>query len=188
MNPTFDLLAQRQSTPSKLLTEPGPDPVELDALLRLALRVPDHGNLMPFRILGIRGDARQKLSTRLADISGARGDDPAKVDKDRSRFNHAPLILVVIGRVIPGHKVPEQEQILSAGLVAYNLLLGAEAMGFGAQWLTGWSAYDRTIAAFLGLAADERVIAYVHVGTRTGSGNDRARPQPATHYSEWSPT
>lgn len=188
MNPILDLLAQRQSTPSKLLAEPGPDPGQLDALLRLAFRVPDHGNLMPFRILGIRGDARLRLSALLADISGARGDDPAKVDKDRQRFNHAPLILVVIGRVTPGHKVPEQEQILSAGLVAYNLLLGAEAMGFGAQWLTGWSAYDRTIAKALGLAPEERVIAYVHIGTRTGTSNDRARPLPATHYGEWAPT
>ena len=188
MNPLLDLLARRQSTPSKLLSEPGPDPAQLDTLLRIALRVPDHGNLTPFRILGIRGDHRLRLSSRLAEISSARGDDPAKVDKDRSRFNHAPLILAVIAQVTPGHKVPEQEQLFSAGLVAYNLLLGAEALGFGAQWLTGWSAYDASIAQSLDLASHERVVAWVHIGTRRGAVSDRPRPEPTGKYSEWQPT
>lgn len=185
MNPIFDFLKQRQSTPSKLLTGPGPDALQRQQLLELALRVPDHGNLVPFRLLGIEGDDRAVLSARLADISSARGDDPAKVDKDRRRFLYAPWIVTVIAQVTPGHKVPEQEQILSAGLVAYNLLLGAEAMGFGAQWLTGWSAYDEGIAAYLGLAPNERVVAYVHVGHRQGTGPDRARPSVDQKYARW---
>ncbi|MBK8283478.1 MAG: nitroreductase [Ahniella sp.] len=188
MNTLLDLLTRRQSTPSKLLSEPGPDPAQLDALLRMAMRVPDHGNMTPFRILGIRGDHRLRLSARLAEVSAARGDDPAKVEKDRNRFNHAPLILAVIAHVTPGHKVPEQEQLLSAGLVAYNLLLGAESLGFGAQWLTGWSAYDRGIAEWLRLAAHERVVAWVHIGTRSGSAPDRPRPEPSSKYSEWQST
>lgn len=187
MNPLTDLLSRRLSTPSKLLAEPGPDAEQLDRMLRLAFRVPDHGNLTPFRVLAIRGAHRLRLGARLAEISGARGDDPAKVEKDRKRFNHAPLILAVIAQVTPGHKVPEQEQVLCAGLVAYNLLLAAEAHGFGAQWLTGWSAYDRTIAAELGLGGHERIVAWVHVGTRTGEGIDRPRPEPRDRFSEWQP-
>lgn len=185
MNPIFDFLKRRQSTPSKLLTGPGPDAEQRQQLLELALRVPDHGNVAPFRLLGIEGDDRAVLSARLADISSARGDDPAKVDKDRQRFLYAPWIVTVIAQVTPGHKVPEQEQILSAGLVAYNLLLGAEAMGLGAQWLTGWSAYDAGIAAYLGLAPNERVVAYVHVGHRQGTSPDRARPSVSQKYSRW---
>ena len=188
MNPLFDLLARRQSTPSKLLSEPGPDSAQLDSLLRLAMRVPDHGNVTPFRILGIQGEHRHRLSARLAEISAARGDDPAKVEKDRNRFTHAPLILAVIAQVTVGHKVPEQEQLLSAGLVAYNLLLGAEALGFGAQWLTGWSAYDASIAQWLQLAGHERVVAWIHIGTRRGTTPDRTRPDPSSKYSEWQPS
>lgn len=187
MNELTSLLSRRLSTPSKLLAEPGPDAGQLEQMLRLAFRVPDHGNLAPFRVLAIRGENRLRLSARLAEISGARGDDPAKVDKDRKRFNHAPLVLAVIAQVTPGHKVPEQEQILCAGLVAHNLLLAADAFGFGAQWLTGWSAYDRTIATELGLAAHERIVAWVHVGTRTGTSSDRVRPEPHDKFSEWTP-
>lgn len=185
MNPILDFLHQRQSTPSKQLTGPGPTASQREQLLQLAMRVPDHGNLTPFRLLGIEGDDRLRLSERLAEISSARGDDPAKVDKDRKRFHYAPWVVAVLAQVTPGHKVPEQEQILSAGLVAYNLLLGAQAMGFGAQWLTGWSAYNADIASYLGLAANERVVAYIHIGDRQGSVSDRPRPAVAGKYRRW---
>jgi nitroreductase len=102
---------------------------------------------------------------------------PHKLDKDRQRFNAAPVVVAVIARVEENHpKIPAQEQLLSAGCVAYNLLLGAQSLGFGAQWLTGWSAYDRDATALLGLEEHERLIAYIHVGTVQGASPERERP------------
>jgi nitroreductase len=167
----FDLLNSRRSVPSRQLGEPGPTDAQLRQLLEAAIRVPDHGKLTPWRMLLIRGDVPD-----------------AVISKDRERYNFAPLIVAVIARVDPSHpKVPEQEQILSAGYVAYNLLLGAQALGFGAQMLTGWAAYDRDAASVLGLAANERVVAFVHIGSAREAAPERTRPDVDTLTSEWRP-
>lgn len=186
MNP-LELLLQRQSHPSRQLLDPGPDANQLRALVDAALRVPDHGKLEPFRIIGVHREAGHVLAKRLAAIAMRResGADAAALDKDRSRFDRAPLCLIVVARLQEGLKIPPQEQLLSAGCVAQNLLLGAQALGFGAQWITGWPAYDREAAAVFGLTPDEHAIAFIHIGTRDGDMPDRARPDFAAKYSEW---
>jgi len=187
LNP-LDFLDQRRSVPARQLGEPGPDAAQLERLLQAAVRVPDHGKLVPWRLLAIRGDARARLGRSLAGIHARQEPDvaPSVLDKDRERFNFAPLIVVVIARIEADHpKIPAQEQLLSAGCVAYNLLLGAQALGFGAQWLTGWAAYDDEVAHLLGLGANERVVAFVHVGTAKEPAPERARPAIADVWSEW---
>jgi len=184
----LDFLEGRRSLPSRLLGDPGPTPEQLERLLTAAIRVPDHGKLTPWRLLLIRGEDRARLGAALAEIHvrADPGVPPAVVQKDRDRFNFAPLIVTVIARVEPNHpKVPEQEQVLSAGYVAYNLLLGAQALGFGAQILTGWAAYDRDVAQLLGLGANERVVAYVHIGTAREEAPERLRPQLSDVVAEW---
>jgi len=185
----WEFLNCRLSVPSRLLGEPGPDEAAVDALITLAARVPDHGRLAPWRFVRVTGDARHVLGERLAGLTTAREPDalPAALDKDRGRFNRAPLVIIVVAKLTPGHKIPEQEQLLSAGLAAYNLLLGAEALGFGAQWLTGWPAYDAEVDAMLGLTANERAIAFIHIGTPTGPGIERPRPSAAELLSDWQP-
>ena len=182
----LDLLNARRSVPSRQLGEPGPTPDQLARLLSAAIRVPDHGKLTPWRLLLIRGDERARLGAALAAIH--RRIDAAVPDavvaKDRDRFNSAPLIIAVIARITPDHKVPVQEQLLSAGCVAYNLLLGAQALGFGAQWLTGWAAYDRDAATLFGLADNERIVSFVHIGTARESVPERLRPDVSTLVSE----
>jgi len=184
----LDFLEGRRSLPSRQLGAPGPTPEQLERLLTAAIRVPDHGKLTPWRLLLIRGEDRARLGAALAEIHvrADPGVPPAVVQKDRDRFNFAPLIVTVIARVEPNHpKVPEQEQVLSAGYVAYNLLLGAQALGFGAQILTGWAAYDRDVAQLLGLGANERVVAYVHIGTAREEAPERLRPQLSDVVGEW---
>jgi nitroreductase len=184
----LDLLDSRYSTPARQLGEPGPTPAQLERLLTAAIRVPDHGKLAPWRLLAITGNARIELGGKLAQIHQRIEPDiaPALLDKDRERFSFAPLIVAVIARVDPNHpKVPVQEQILSAGCVAYNLLLGAQALGFGAQWLTGWAAYDRDAAGLLGLADNERVVAFVHIGTAREAAPERTRPVLSDLLSQW---
>lgn len=185
---SLEFLQRRLSVTSRQLGEPAPTSAQLDDLLGTAIRVPDHGKLIPFRLLLIRGEERTRLGSELAQIHLRNEPDvpSAALDKDRDRFTHAPLIIAVIAKVDPNHpKVPAQEQILSAGCVAYNLLLGAQALGFGAQWLTGWAAYDRDAAALLGLSENEHVVAFVHVGTALGSALQRNRPALADVVSEW---
>ena len=185
----LDFLEGRRSQPSRLLGEPGPTTEQLERLLTAAIRVPDHGKLTPWRLLLVRGEDRARLGEALAQIHGRIDPSvpPAVVQKDRERFNFAPLIVTVIARVDPNHpKVPEQEQVLSAGYVAYNLLLGAQALGFGAQILTGWAAYDREAATLLGLAENERIVSFVHIGTAREPAPERTRPALESVVGEWS--
>jgi nitroreductase len=185
---SLDVLNQRRSVPSRQLGEPGPDAAQLRELLTAAIRVPDHGKLVPWRLVLIRGDARAKLGSALAEMHLRHEPDapPSVIEKDRDRFSYAPLIVAVVACIEEDHpKIPAQEQLLSAGLVAYNLLLGAQALGFGAQWLTGWAAYDREAAELLGLAANERVVAFVHIGTAHESAPERTRPPLESVLGEW---
>jgi len=176
MSSNFQFLIDRHSVPSRQLGDPGPDAEQLDALLRAAVAVPDHGRLEPWRFIRVAGDDRARLGELLATITAGR-DPQASLEKDRGRFTRAPLVLIVVARIVPGHKIPEQEQLLSAGCAAFNLLHAAHAIGFGAQWITGWPAYDREAASAMGLAGDERVVGFVHVGTPEGEG-DAAKPRP----------
>jgi nitroreductase len=178
MNP-LDFLNSRRSMPARQLGEPGPSPQQLDDLLSAALRVPDHGKLMPWRMLVIRGEAKTQLGERLALLHQKiePGIADSQLLKDRERYTFAPLVIAVIARIDEHHhKVPAQEQLLSAGCVAYNVLLGAQALGFAAQWLTGWAAYDPEAASLLGLSENERIIAFVHIGTAKESAPERTRP------------
>lgn len=182
-------LDQRRSVPAVLLGEPGPDHDTLLRMLASAVRVPDHGRLVPFRFLRIQGAARQALGEALAALAAQRqpGAPAALLDKERQRFAHAPVAVAVIARLQPGHKVPEQEQLLTAGCVCFALLQAAQALGFGAQWLTAWMAYDAQVARLLGLGEHERIVGFVHIGTAQRAAPDRERPDPAALLQDWTP-
>lgn len=182
-------LRERRSVPSRQLGPPGPNDDQLQAMLAQALRVPDHGKLAPWRFLLVRGEARPALGRLLAARLVERDPQaaPAAVEKERTRFDHAPVIVTVIASRLPGHKVPEQEQLLSGGAVCFALLQAAQALGFGAQWLTGWAAYDPVIAARLGLGPHEGVLGFIHIGSALEPAPERQRPALADKLSEWTP-
>ena len=183
-------LDQRRSTPSLQLGEPGPDAATVLRMLHSAVRVPDHGKLVPFRFIAIEGQARHALGEVLATRALQREPQApaAAIDKDRSRFSHAPLVLAVVARLHPGNpKVPEIEQWMTAGSVCFALLQAAQALGFGAQWLTGWAAFDADIAAALGLGEHEHVAGFVHIGTPKIEVPERERPDPAALLTHWQP-
>lgn len=185
----LQFLDNRLSVPSKQLAEPGPDDATLLRMLQAAVRVPDHGKLVPFRLLRIQGQARHALGEAL--VARTLRRDPqapaAAIEKERMRFSHAPLIVTVIARLLPNHKVPEQEQLLSAGCVCFALLQSAQGLGFGAQWLTGWAAYDEAIGQTLGLAENEKVVGFIHIGTPKLEVPERERPDAAALLSDWRP-
>jgi nitroreductase len=158
-------------------------------MLRSAARVPDHGKRTPFRFLRIEGDARLNLGELLAARSRERDPNASDsvIEKDRLRFSFAPVIVAVIAKLGPDPKIPEQERLLTAGCVCFALLQSAQALGFGAQWLTGWAAYDPAIRMRLGIGDDEVVTGFIHIGTAQTQAPERERPDPAALLTDWTP-
>lgn len=177
-NPTIDLMARRRSAPPLTMTGPGPSPDELDTLLTLAARTPDHGKLAPWRFIVFEGEARARAGAVFAEIFARKhpGATADQLEVERKRFSHAPLVVGVISCAAPHAKIPEWEQVLSAGAVCMNLTLAANALGYVSAWLSQWVSYDRDVLDRLGLAPHEKVAGFVHIGRRTGAVEDRPRP------------
>ncbi len=183
-------LDRRRSVPARQLAAPAPDDATLLRLLRSAVRVPDHGKRVPFRFLRLRGDARDALGSRVAEIGKRRQPDAgqAAFDKDLQRFSHAPLVLVVVAVLAPSDSaIPEQERLMTAGCVCLTVLQAAQALGFAGTWLTGWPAFDREVAGVLGLGLHESVAGFVHLGTAALEAPERDRPDPAALLRDWTP-
>lgn len=181
MNETIDFLSARRSTPAHKLSEPAPSDEQLAQLLTIAARVPDHGKLTPWRFIVIRGDARGRLGERIAAAYAADNPeaDAEKLAQQRSLLSRAPLVIAVVSRAEPHAKIPEWEQVLSVGAACQNLVIAANAAGFGANWITEWIAYDRRILDAIGLSSVERIAGFVHVGTAAERMPDRQRPNLA---------
>lgn len=182
-------LDARRSVPAKQLGTPGPDDGALLRMLGSAVRVPDHGKRVPFRFLRIAGEARIALGERLAAMTLARDPDAAAaaIEKDRQRFAHAPVVLAVIARLGPDEKIPESERFSTASCACFALLQAAQGCGFGAQWLTGWPAYDPEALHLLGLQEDERIAGFIHIGTPKLDAPERERPDPRALLQDWTP-
>ncbi len=177
MNDTIALLKRRRSAPPAVMSGPGPTPEELETILSVASRVPDHGKLAPWRFIVFGGAARERAGRiaemiRLEDEPGL--DDKAKAE-ERGRFARAPLVIAVVSRAGPHVKIPEWEQVLSAGAVCMATIVAARALGFSATWLTEWTAYDARFRAAIGLAEHERIAGFLHIG-RAPPIEDRVRP------------
>ena len=181
VHPAIELLATRRSALFSDLAGPGPSPEQLDTLLTIASRVPDHGKLVPWRFIVIEGDARLKVGDAAA--AAYTTDNPKadqeKIDFERRRFSYAPVIVAVVSCLRPHPKIPQWEQALSAGASCMNLVSAATALGFDVAWLTGWAASERRILDFLGLSPQERLAGFVHIGTAKVKLPDRARPSLA---------
>lgn len=181
---TLQLLARRRSTVAKCMSGPGPSQDQIDTLLRIAARTPDHGKLFPWRFIVFEGEARSRfgeiLESRLRQIEP--GGPEERYQFERERFERAPLVVAVISDVTPQHKIPEWEQVLSAGAVCFNLLVAASAMGFAGQWLTEWYAYDEVTCEALGLGENERVAGFIYVGTARDKPVERPRPAPRVKH------
>ncbi|MEM8634297.1 MAG: nitroreductase [Pseudomonadota bacterium] len=184
-----DLLALRRSAGKAFLDDPGPTGAELDDILRIAARVPDHRRLEPWRFIVFEGTARKQAGDILAEIFTAQNPDvdEQKVEIERQRLLRAPTVIAVVSSPNPEHKTPVWEQELSAGAVCHNLLLAANASGWAGVWLSEWICYDQGVAAQLGLSADERFAGFIYLGTATRLPQERLRPDIASKITRWSP-
>jgi nitroreductase len=175
------LLATRRSIKPAELLSPGPSPSEIDRILTIASRVPDHGKLAPWRFIVIEGEARHIAGGKIAAVFTAKfpAAKPEHIDIERARFSRAPLVIAVVSCAAPHAKIPEWEQIMSAGAAAMNLLIAAHALGYAGSWITEWYAYDRAALDALGVAAHEKVAGFLHIGSAPGVPENRPRPSLA---------
>jgi nitroreductase len=175
-------LALRRSTPAVTLREPAPSPDQLQDLLRIAARAPDHGKLAPWRFVVLEGGPKMRFVEALDSLARSRGDATAAGKLGKLRI--PPLAVAVVASPTPS-QIPEWEQLLSAGAVATNLTYAALAMGFGANWITDWYAYDPAATAILGLRPAEKVAAFVLMGTAAEPPLERERPNLVDLVTRW---
>jgi nitroreductase len=187
-NPIIAFLSARRSVKPDRLVEPGPSPAELDTILTIASRVPDHKKLAPWRFIVLEGEARARLGEVVAEACIAAEKEPpshVRLETERTRLMRAPLVIAVISRVTPHRSAPEWEQVLSAGAACLNLCLAANALGYGTSWITEWIAYNQAVGAALHLAANERIAGFIYVGTPSERSDERERPALEEIVSRW---
>lgn len=189
MNETIRLLQRRRSLAPANLAGPAPSAAEVETLLTIAARVPDHGKLAPWRFIVFVGEARERAGRIALEIKLA--DDPSLEQTARSaelgRFTAAPLVIAVVSRAAPHVKIPEWEQVLSAGAACMNLTVAANALGYATTWLTEWCAYDRRFATAIGLSEHERIAGFIHIGRARVEPQDRPRPPLAEIVTTFAP-
>ncbi len=174
----IELLKTRRSVKPREMAGPGPSPSELETILTIGARVPDHGKLAPWRFIVFEGEARMRAGEVIARVFARKnpGAPAAEIEVERKRLTDAPLVIGIVSFTKPHPKVPAWEQELSAGASAMNIVTAATALGYGACWLTGWFAFDRDVLEGLGLKPDEKLAGLVHIGRPTKPSEDRPRP------------
>jgi nitroreductase len=173
----LDFLLTRRSRPAKTLTGPVPGRAAMQTLLTAAARTPDHGKLEPWRFIVLEKAALTRLAGLVPARGAALGIEPEKITKAQAQFADADLAVAVISSPKPSDKIPQIEQVYSAGAVCLALLNAALAAGWGANWLSGWASHDRTFMTDgLDLAAHESIAGFIHIGTETSAPPERPRP------------
>lgn len=186
----LEALETRRSVKADRLQAPAPTGAELERILTIAARVPDHKKLVPWRFMVFEGEARAAAGEIFAAACQAEEKDPpshVRLDTERARFLRAPLVVAVISRISKRPGAPEWEQILSAGAAAFSLCLAANASGYATNWLTEWIAYSPSVREKFGLAENERVAAFIYIGTPMEKPEERERPKLADVVTRWTP-
>ncbi|MEE2689341.1 MAG: nitroreductase [Pseudomonadota bacterium] len=181
-------LISRVSVPPRLLGDPAPAGVDLDEIMSAAMSTPDHGALTPWRFITIQGEARAKLGEVFVDALKKRDPktDDAAIEKERNRPMRSPMIVVAVAKIDDTvANVPPIEQVVATGIAAYNLIVAAQAKGYGGILLTGKNAQDPNVKAALGLEETDEIVSFVYLGTPIKQVSDKRRPNAAQFMSEW---
>ena len=184
----LDALRTRRSLKPDKLAAPGPDAGQLETILAIAARVPDHKKLVPWRFIVIEGEARARLGAVFAEACKAEDKGPptpVRLEFERNRLMRAPTVVAVVSRVVDSPGAPEWEQVLSAGAACFNMCLAANALGFGTCWVTEWVAYSPRVRVGMQLGANERIAGFVYMGTAIEKPADRDRPELGRIVTRW---
>jgi nitroreductase len=175
----IEYLKTRRSMPAFQMKEPGPSKAEIEEILTLATRVPDHGKLAPWRFIVMTGDERQRISLALSKIARTEKPDLSEemIKVEETRFTRAPVVVAVVSRAAPHVKIPEWEQLMSAGAVCLNMVIAANALGYVSNWLTEWMAYSEKAYEIIGVKPGEKIAGFVHIGSTDFPITERPRPE-----------
>jgi len=192
LNDTASLLSflkTRKSASAKAMAGPGPDATQLNEILNIAVRVPDHGKLTPWRLMVFEGDARANVGVKFKAIWAKLHPDHGaeSLDFQAKLFTRAPIVVAVVSTAAPNTKIPFWEQQLSSAAVCFNMVLAAQALSFDAQWQTDWVAYDAAAKAAMGVAETEQVAGLIYIGTSTVPLEERPRPDISKLVTRWKP-
>jgi nitroreductase len=184
----LSLLETRRSAKPRELVGPGPSAEELERILTIAARIPDHGQLHPWRFVTVAEGHRDAFAELLQ--QALREENPEATDVHRQKeedFAHyAGQLVVLVSAPVENHKIPVWEQQLSAGAAGMNLLSAAHALGYLAGWVTGWRAYsERVRAAFCG--PGERIAGFIFIGQPGRDLEERQRPSLSEVCRPWKP-
>lgn len=183
-----DFLETRRSNLAKAMTGPGPSADELSRILAIGARVPDHRKLAPWRFIIFQDEARVSIGTHIRTAFEAEYPHAPEDRKtfEAERFLRAPVVVAVVSAPVECPRgTPEWEQILSAGAVCYNMVIGAQSLGYAAQWLTEWYSYDQAVTAAMGLQTGERIAGLIYMGSTDTPPTERARPELETKITYW---
>jgi len=175
----IEYLKTRRSMPAFQMKEPGPSKAEIEEILTLATRVPDHGKLAPWRFIVMSGDQRRRISLALSKIARAERPDLSEemIKVEETRFTRAPAVIAVVSTAAPHIKIPEWEQLMSAGAVCLNMVISANALGYVSNWLTEWMAYSEKAYEVIGVKPGEKIAGFVHIGSTDFPVTERPRPE-----------
>lgn len=181
-------LQTRRSVPSLNLVCERPDESKIISMLEIAARVPDHGKLVPWRIIVYPQNSGADIGAYLSNLWGRENADASveRLELEKIRFARAPLVIGVVSCPIAGHKIPVWEQELSAGAVCLNLIHAAFAHGYIGQWLTEWYTFHEEAARYLGAGEGERFAGFIHIGTPAIEPSERPRPVIDDITTTWS--
>ena len=184
----LSLLQTRRSGKPRELIGPAPTDVELQQMLTIAARTPDHGNLAPWRFVVVGEEQRDAFEAVLqrALSEDDRDPTPAKREKERNFAHYEGALIVLLSAPVQDHKVPVWEQQLSCGSAAMNLLLAAHALGYVPGWVTGWRAYSETVTNTF-CEPGERIAGFIFIGHEGRELEERARPNLTDVVSAWTP-
>lgn len=187
-SPIIEFMLARNSAPIPELREPAPNDAEIQTMITIAARVPDHGRLEPWRFILYRGEARNQIGEQLAALAEQR-EGPlteGRRNQELTRFSRAPLVIGVVSSPKENMKIPQWEMFLSGGAAAMNLIVAANGLGYKTNWITNWYSDVEEGRRILGLAPHERVVGFVHIGSFDGSVPERPRPEVSKLYDDYS--
>ena len=180
----YDLLMNRRSVKTRDMRDPGPDRQALEKILAAGMRVPDHGKLAPWRFVVLTGDDRVQLGKVISDGLIAEWETSEKTAEKMSGYaTQSPALIVAVYSPNESRPIPEWEQQLSTGAACQNMIVAATALGYAAQWLTGWASYSKYVAKALRMTSQEKIAGFLFFGSHSRQPTERPRPDPADHVT-----
>ena len=180
MSKTLDFLSKRRSVTAKMMRPGHVKNEDLNLILNTGLRVPDHGGLKPWKIIVFKGESRKKFDEEviLREFKTNNANPTADMIKmESSRLQRADTVIAIISNTVEHSKIPEWEQILSCGAVCTTILYAAQSLGYAAQWVTEWYAYNTNIISELGgNPLKDKVAGYIYIGEKNRAPKERIRP------------